>query len=69
MDDAMAVLGSRGRITVPLEVRQALAVQAGDRLRFVQLSPGRYEVTAESPRQREIRHSDQLDLGLQQNWP
>lgn len=66
MDASVAVLGSRGRITVPLDVRRALALQPGARLVFVQVSPGRYEVKAEMSNERGYQHPNQLDLGLQQ---
>jgi AbrB family looped-hinge helix DNA binding protein len=37
-----ATITSKGQITIPAEVRQALQVDAGDRVEFVQLEPGRY---------------------------
>jgi len=41
-----ATLTSKGQITVPAAVREALGVGAGDRVEFVELSPGRYEFVA-----------------------
>lgn len=41
-----ATLSSKGQITIPLEVRNALQVDAGDRVEFVQIAPDRYEFMA-----------------------
>jgi len=41
-----ATLTSKGQITIPAEVRQALGVDAGDRVEFVLIAPGRYEFLA-----------------------
>ena len=38
-----ATVSSKGQITLPLEVRLALHVDAGDRVEFVEVGPGRYE--------------------------
>jgi AbrB family looped-hinge helix DNA binding protein len=43
-----ATLTSKGQITVPIEVRKALALELGDKLEFVLVAPGRYEVMAVS---------------------
>ena len=39
-----ALLTSKGQITIPADVRKALNVGAGDRLEFVEVEPGRFEV-------------------------
>ena len=41
-----ATLTSKGQITVPAAVREALGVDAGDRVEFVEITPGRYEFIA-----------------------
>jgi AbrB family looped-hinge helix DNA binding protein len=43
---ATATVTSRGRITLPVDVRRSLRVHAGDRVEFVEVAPGRYEVVA-----------------------
>lgn len=41
-----ATLTSKGQITIPSMVRAALGVEAGDRIEFVQVAPGRIELVA-----------------------
>ena len=41
-----ATLTSKGQITIPVAVRAALGVDAGDRVEFVEIAPGRYEFIA-----------------------
>ena len=43
---ATATLTSKGQITIPAEVREALRVDTGDRVEFVEVAPGRYEFIA-----------------------
>lgn len=41
-----ATLTSKGQITIPAAVRTTLGVGAGDRVEFVQIEPGRFELVA-----------------------
>jgi antitoxin PrlF len=41
-----ATVTSKGQITIPAQVREALNVGAGDRVEFVEVAPGRYEFIA-----------------------
>lgn len=43
---ATATITSKGQITIPAPVRMDLHVGPGDRIEFVKLSDGRYEVVA-----------------------
>ncbi|MFP5418923.1 MAG: AbrB/MazE/SpoVT family DNA-binding domain-containing protein [Gammaproteobacteria bacterium] len=43
---ATATLTSKGQITIPATVRATLGVEAGDRVEFVQIEPGRFELVA-----------------------
>ena len=41
-----ATMTTKGQITVPAAVRSALGVEAGDRVEFIQIEPGRFELVA-----------------------
>ncbi len=41
-----ATLTSKGQITIPADVRHDLKVDAGDRVEFILIAPGRYEFVA-----------------------
>ena len=41
-----ATMTSKGQITVPAAVQTALGVGSGDRVEFVQVGPGRFELVA-----------------------
>ena len=41
-----AILTTKGQITIPADVRNALKVDAGDRVEFVQIAPDRFEFVA-----------------------
>ena len=49
---ATAMLTGKGQITIPVEVRQALRLDAGDRVEFVEVEPGRFEIV---PATRSVR--------------
>lgn len=38
-----ASVTSKGQITIPVAVREAMQVRTGDRVEFVEIEPGRYE--------------------------
>ena len=48
-----ATITSKGQITIPKEVREALGVAAGDRVEFVAQEKGVYNVVAAT---RDVRH-------------
>ena len=41
-----ASVTSKGQITIPAAVREAMQVRTGDRVEFVEIAPGRYEFIA-----------------------
>jgi AbrB family looped-hinge helix DNA binding protein len=41
-----ASITNKGQITIPAKVRAALGLVAGDRVEFVEVAPGRFEVIA-----------------------
>lgn len=41
-----ATLSSKGQITIPAAVRNGLGVETGDRVEFVEIAPGHYELVA-----------------------
>jgi len=41
-----ATITSKGQITIPAPIREALGVEAGDRVEFIEIEPGHYEVVA-----------------------
>ena len=50
----IATLTTNGQITISVDVRRALDVEAGDRVEFVQIEPGRFEVIATTRAVREL---------------
>jgi antitoxin PrlF len=43
---AAATVTSKGQITIPLQVRNALGVDAGDRIEFVEVEKGQFAIVA-----------------------
>lgn len=50
-----ATLTTKGQITIPAQVRRSLNVEAGDRVEFVEVAPGRFEVVAATRSVRELK--------------
>lgn len=50
-----ATITSKGQITIPAEVRHALAVDAGDRVEFVQIEPGQFLFMAANRSVKELK--------------
>lgn len=50
-----ATITSKGQVTIPADVRRALNVEAGDRIEFVEVEPGRFEVVAATRSVRELK--------------
>jgi AbrB family looped-hinge helix DNA binding protein len=50
-----ATLTSKGQITIPADVRHDLKVDAGDRVEFIQIAPGRYEFFAANQNVTELK--------------
>jgi antitoxin PrlF len=48
-----AIITSKGQVTIPKEVRDALGIETGDRLEFVAEGKGVYKVVAAT---RDVRH-------------
>lgn len=50
-----ATLTSKGQITIPIAVRNELQLDTGDRVEFVQIAPGRYELIANTSDIKELK--------------
>ena len=50
-----ATVTTKGQITIPKEVRDALGLETGDRVEFVESAPGVYEILAASRDVRELK--------------
>lgn len=50
-----ATLTSKGQITIPIDVRNRMNVNTGDRVEFIEIGPGRYELVAATSSVRELK--------------
>jgi antitoxin PrlF len=57
---AAAKITSKGQITIPVEVRNALGVDSGDRVEFVELRKGEFAIVALT---RSLRELDGMFMG------
>jgi antitoxin PrlF len=51
---AAATLTSKGQVTIPVKVRAALGLDAGDRIEFVEVEKGEFNIVAASRSVREL---------------
>lgn len=52
---ASATVTSKGQITIPVDVRQSLRIEAGDRVEFVEVEPGRFEIVPATRSVKELK--------------
>jgi antitoxin PrlF len=52
---ATATVTSKGQITIPLQVRTALGVDAGDRVEFVEIEKGQFAIVAATRSVKELK--------------
>jgi antitoxin PrlF len=52
---ATATVTSKGQITIPSQVRNALGLEAGDRVEFVEQSKGQFAIVAATRSVRELK--------------
>jgi len=52
---AAATLTSKGQITIPVKVRSALGVEAGDRVEFVEVGKGEFNIVAATRSVKELK--------------
>ena len=50
-----ATLTSKGQITIPIEVRNAMRVEEGDRVEFFEVEPGRFEIASATQSVKELK--------------
>jgi antitoxin PrlF len=51
---AAATITSKGQITIPIQVRNALGVDPGDRIEFVEVGKGEFNIVAATRSVREL---------------
>jgi antitoxin PrlF len=52
---ASATVTSKGQVTIPVRVREALGLDAGDRVEFVEIDPGKFAIVAATRSVRELK--------------
>lgn len=52
---ATATLTSKGQITIPVQVRTALGLDAGDRVEFVEVGKGEFNIVAATRSVKELK--------------
>ena len=52
---ATATITSKGQVTIPISVRSALGLESGDRLEFVEVEQGRFEIVPASSSVRSLK--------------
>ena len=52
---ASATVTSKGQVTIPVMVRKALGLDAGDRVEFVEIDPGKFAIVAATRSVRELK--------------
>jgi AbrB family looped-hinge helix DNA binding protein len=50
-----ATVTGKGQFTIPADVRRALQLEPGDRVDFVEIEPGRFEVVAATSSVRQLK--------------
>jgi antitoxin PrlF len=53
-DAQMPKLTTKGRVTIPLRIRTALGLQTGDRIEFVEVGKGEFNIVAATRSVREL---------------
>jgi antitoxin PrlF len=52
---ASATITSKGQVTIPVQVRSALGLDAGDRIEFVEVARGQFAIVAATRSVRELK--------------
>jgi antitoxin PrlF len=52
---ASATVTSKGQVTIPVRVREALGLDAGDRVEFVEIDPGKFAIVVATRSVRELK--------------
>lgn len=66
-----ATVQTRGRVTLPVGIRQALQLAPGDDVVFVQTAPGRFELKAEARKAALLNrpHASRLEVAVPRRGP